>query len=237
MRGMAKLRLKSSCLPLDGCIKFWDNTGMGEIEKKAPSPPRTYSYIARVLALLIIGIAVIRIAPYLSRFFSVEKPTPVKKSVLLVTPSAAMYATYKNTNAQYSVKIPNDWAIKEGEDRVSFTPRNSPKTGGYPIGVTINTKASSDTPLTSQQAFDDWKKKNAQDTVNERIQKVADIAIDNQDAVILRDTQVPEKQFSLIAWFRKNEINYYFNYQGSGETVTQEDMDLFNSIIKSFKSY
>ncbi len=193
----------------------------------------------KIILLVLLAIAILTVLFLLKT--KVVKHTPKYKQVSSVTsPLSQNFKNWGVFKNGYQIKIPPNWQnTSDRGGHVIFEPgKNGEKAASFKqISISVVSGPPDGKKLTTQEEFDSWYKMSNKIVTRDTLQKVNNTTIDSQPVVELIET-IPsvsrEDQWSLVAWLRKDNANYYINVRGFGKNPTIPDLKVFDYLIHSF---
>jgi len=177
----------------------------------------------------------------------IESQSP---EITSVTPDeTANWKTYSNTLHKYSIKIPKDWVVDDSKGvfiqipgEVTFTLPAEMSISEVPfrtkMAIVATTQEKVRYSLASQQQYIDWLQKAVSSGEGERVFKTGDAKVGAVDAVEFVSRSYPgdatEAFYSVVTWFRKDGVNYYFELGGDEQKVKQL-LPIYYQILSTFK--
>ena len=222
------------------------------VENNSPSvppSPKTKSKLMPILLIILILVllGVGGIYAYKNFFVKAPEPTPVPTPEATLDPTAD-WKTYTSSINKYSIKIPKDWQSDDSKGvfiylpgDVTFTPLSEMDieidSFRTKIAITAMTTENIRYSLNTQQQFEEWYDKTPATDV-QKLAKVENTIIDGVRAVKFISTTLPgeatEPFFSIVTWFIKDGKNYYIEFGGDEEKVTN-NINIYNQILSTFK--
>ena len=189
--------------------------------------------IVRVGAIcLLSGMFGVTIMRDWSRLTGKQKPegVVVQPTVALTASTYDDWMLFRNG---YAFPLPPDW--KNTSDKGGTAVLEPGRTLGSitKISVTIlsDAKAPQGQQFTTQTEFDQWYAVSG--LVQGPMQKPTNMMLDGVKAVMLMDTKGATENWVGIIWARKDNINIYITFNGSGE-YSNADENAINYIVSHF---
>jgi len=175
------------------------------------------------------GITIMRDWPRLTGKQQLESPTAKPTAV----PTVSLYSDWKLFRNGYAFPLPPDWNNTSDNGGTAVLEPGQTLGSITKISVTIlsDAKAPQGQQFTTQTEFNQWYAVSGQ--VQGTMQKPANMSLDGEKAVMLMDTKGATKSWVGIVWARKDNINIYITFNGSGE-YSNTDENAINYIVSKF---
>jgi len=183
------------------------------------------------------------LTPVVSQPTPTPTPTPESTTPPVTDPTAG-WEMYASQIHNYTVRVPEDWEIQEGNflgisGEVGFTPPSEKDKGlRTDIHITAMKTEKVRYSLNTQEEFDEWLTKEASKGEGERLFKIDNIEIGGIEAVKFISRSLPGDGttafYSVVTWFRRDGVNYYIELGGFEEIVTGLTT-LYDQILPTFK--
>ncbi len=170
------------------------------------------------------------------------------KTTVAPSPSSVALNTdgWQKTKASdgLNIDLPSDWVMEEVNDTsekrlIAKSVSDSTTSANFKqLVVTILQQPETVGALQSQEEFDEWYKSEGENASKSGTLKVKNTMVDQYPAIIIRDltrlSQQLNRTWSEVAWFRKNDTNYYINYEGNGQWNNQLEQE-YDHMLSSIK--
>jgi hypothetical protein len=148
---------------------------------------------------------------------SLANSSPAMSSQPQFTPSPDPYVGWTVFRNGYALPVPPKWKNTSDLNGTAVLEPGEKLAGIIKISVTIlsDKKATAGQRFTTQKEFDQWYAVSTQ--VQGNIQKLKNVNLDVEKAVVLFDTTQGTNHWQTIIWSRKEERNIYLTFTGTDE--------------------